>query len=313
MRSRPNSRARKSASGAFKRLPAPRNLTDSVDLADWLELKALSSRDGNASKADLAGLLRRAGGYDPARAPEAVEQLCLEAFAELETRPKAAGDAYPFVVKPPLVSAKPNAVRKYSAYTFCLCLSAWRWMNATERPANARQLFEDLSCFAAKNFVSGDVLRFASPRSAELSQFSRAIDHLCQLVGEGGAYRTGQPTARKKDDTLDVVAWRHFPDSRFGKLIVFGQCASGGDWLSKRSELQPGDFIGQWIQHQFTVECVRAFFVPHRIRTDVWEETARKAGIPFDRCRVSFWAHKGNGPPQRQELINWSRTVLPRQ
>jgi hypothetical protein len=298
---------------ALKGVPGPRDLTDSVELADWLELKALSSRDGNASKADLSALLNRAGGYDPATERDAIDRLCLAVFSELETRPSAAGKSYPFILKPPLVRVKPQPLVRFPAYVFCLCLSAWRWINPTERPDNARQLFEDLSCFAAKNFIGGKVLRLASPREPELAEFATAIDRLCQVVGEGGAYRKGQLASAKKDDTLDVVAWRHFPDSRYGKLILFGQCASGGNWLAKRSELQPHTFIGQWIERQFTIDCVRAFFVPHRIRTDHWEETARKAGIPFDRCRVSYWAHQDGPLPKQQQLVAWSRSVIPRQ
>ncbi len=298
---------------ALKGVPAPRALTDSVELADWLELKALSSRDGNASKSDLSGLLRRAGGYDPAKDADAVERLCLAAFSELDTRPKAAGDSYPFIIKPGLIRVRAHALTNYAAYVFCLCLSAWRWMNAKERPKNARQLFEDLSCFAAKNYLGGEVLRFASPRLPELKTFSTAIDHLCQAVGEGAGYRKNQPAGSKKDDTLDVVAWKSFPDTRFGKIILFGQCASGGDWTAKRSELQPSAFIGQWIEPDFTVDCVRVFFVPHRMRSDVWKETARKAGIPFDRCRVSYWAHQDGPLPKRHQLIEWSKSVIPRQ
>jgi phage tail protein X len=297
----------------LKGVPAPRDLTDSVELADWLELKALSSRDGNASKADLAALITRAGGYDPAKDRDTVESLCLAVFGELETRPSAAAESYPFTVKPPVIRVKANALTKFSAYVFCLSLSAWRWINPTERPDDARQLFEDLSCFAAKNFLGGGALRLASPRAPEISGFQEAIERMCQEVGEGGGYRKAQPPGAKKDDTVDVVAWRHFPDSRYGKLVLFGQCASGGKWAAKRSELQPHAFIGQWIQRPFTVDCVRAFFIPHRLRTDAWEETARKAGIPFDRCRLSYWAHQDGPIPQRHKLEAWARTVIPRQ
>lgn len=297
----------------LKGVPAPKAITDSVELADWLELKALSSRDGNASKSDLSGLLRRAGGYDPANDADAVERLCLAAFTELETRPKSSGDFYPFVIKGGVVRVKLNALTKYPVYIFCLCLSAWRWMNAKERPDNARQLFEDVSCFVAKNYLGGEVLRFASPRVEALKEFSTAIGHLCQVVGEGAGFREDQAHGSKKDAKLDVVAWKGFPDTRFGKVVLFGQCASGGDWMTKRAELQPAVFIGQWIQPDFTVDCVRAFFVPHRMRADVWKETTRMAGIPFDRCRVSYWAHQDGPLPKRQELIAWSKHVIPRQ
>jgi hypothetical protein len=183
-------------------------------------------------------------------------------------------------------------------------------MKSTDRPDDARQLFEELSCLAAKNFVGGEVLRFASPREANLKSFSAAVDRLCELVGEGVRFRPDQDAGDKKDDTLDVVAWRHFPDKRAGKLVLFGQCASGGDWLGKRQELQPRAFIGQWIERDFTVDCLRAFFVPHRLSSRLWEETNRKAGMAFDRCRVSYWAHQ-NGPiPKRQKLVNWCHTVI---
>lgn len=298
---------------SLKGVPAPKAITDSVELADWLELKALSSRDGNASKGDLAGLLRRAGGYDPAKEADEVERLCLAVFSELDTRPKAAGDSYPFIIKPGLIRVRAQALAKYPAYIFCLCLSAWRWMNAKERPENARQLFEDLSCFVAKNYLGGEVFRFASPRESPFKEFSKAVEHVCDVLGEGTGYRSDQPPAAKKDDTLDVVAWKTFPDTRFGKIVIFGQCASGGDWLAKRSELQPSVFIDQWIEPDFTVDCVRAFFIPHRMRTDVWKETVRRAGIPFDRCRVSYWAHQDGPLPKRQKLVAWSKSVIPRQ
>lgn len=302
----------RAAKKVLKGVPAPRDLRDPVELADWLELKALSSRDGNASKADLSSLLKRAGGYDPAHELQAVDEMSVAAFGELDSRPKAAGASYPFTVAPPLISVKANALTRFPAYIFCLCLSAWRWIKPTERPENARQLFEDLCCFAAKNFLGGEVLRLASPREPALSEFSTALDKLCLLVGEGGGYRKGQPTNAKKDDTLDVVAWKDFPDGRYGKVVLFGQCASGGNWMDKRSELQPDAFMGQWLEQIFTVDCVKALFIPHRIHKDGWEETARKGGIPFDRCRVSYWAQQPR-LPKRQQLIAWSKSVIPKQ
>lgn len=298
---------------ALKGIRAPKDLTDSVELADWLELKALSSRDGSSSKSDLAGLLRRAGGYDPAKDSDTVEQLCLAAFSELDTRPKATGDSYPFTIGAGVVRVKPKAFKAYPAYVFCLCLSAWRWKSGNERPDNARQLFEDLSCFAAKNYLGGEVLRFAHPREKALSEFPTAVDRLCELVGEGSGYRSDLPRNNKKDDTLDVVAWKSFPDGRGGKVVIFGQCASGANWLSKRSELKPPAFVDQWIQPDFTVECVQAFFVPHRIRTEIWNETTRKAGIPFDRCRVAYWSHQDGPIPKKDKLSAWAESAIPHQ
>lgn len=293
-------------------ISAPKSLSDPVDLADWLELNALVAKDRNSSKGDLQALLMRAGSFDPATEKDKVEALCLAAFAELESRVRAANGSYPFTVSPPLITAKASALTKFPAYVFCLCLSAWRWIRPTERPAKARQLFEDLSCFAARNFLNGESLRFASPRKPEIRSFVAAIDKVCELVGEGNGFRRDKhSSSSKKDDTLDVVAWKRFPDKRAGSLIMFGQCASGNDWIGKRSEMQPRAFISSWIDRDFAVDCVRAFFVPHRIAMDEWEETSRKGGIAFDRCRVSFWSHGRGQLPETKQLVDWCRTVLP--
>lgn len=310
MAPKPNKSKKKTRKSTKAVLSPPHDLTNAVELADWLELLALTSKDRNASKADLATMLKRAGGYHPAKDKTAVENLCLSAFNELESRPKSADRAYPFTVRPGLLTAKVNAVTSYPAYVFCLCLSAWRWIRPQEQPDKARQLFEDLSCFAAKNYLGGEVLRFASPRESKIKKFNKAVDHLCALIGEGVGFAKAQSAGNKKDDTLDVVAWKHSPDHRHGKLVLFGQCASGGDWKAKRNELAPGAFLGQWAERQFTVDCVRAFFVPHRIHFDDWEETARKGGIPFDRCRVSYWAQRTRPIPKQQKLVDWSKSVI---
>ena len=48
---------------SMPRLPMP--VTDELKLADWLELYALTSPDGNASFADLERALRREGIFGP--------------------------------------------------------------------------------------------------------------------------------------------------------------------------------------------------------------------------------------------------------
>jgi hypothetical protein len=310
-RAKKEKRARKPEDGkVVGGIPAPKALQNPVDLADWLELSALSNKDRNASKADLQRLLTRAGGDDPAEEGGSVDGICLSVFVELESRQRAAPEAYPFEVATPVLRARPNAQSEFPAYVFCLCLSAWRWIKSKERPDAARRLFEDLSCFVARNFLGGEAFRFASPRDPRFKSFSAAVDQVCKLVGEGNCFRSDQDPEHKKDDTLDVVAWRHFPDRREGKLVLFGQCASGGNWLGKRPELQPRAFAGLWLERIFAVDCLRAFFVPHRVGDDAWEETTRKAGLTFDRCRVAYWAHQGGSFPGQEKLLAWADRII---
>jgi len=110
---------------------------------------------------------------------------------------------------------------------------------------------------------------------------------------------------------VDVIGWRDFPDRLAGKLVLFGQCASGGNWVGKRTELNPQAFMDAWLEHRLVSTPIKALFVPHRISLGKWEETSRKAGVTFDRCRLSYWAHQEKPLPKGSEFVAWCQTVLP--
>ncbi len=98
-------------------LPLPESPTDRVELADWLEIHALVSPDGNSSRGDLERALRTAALFET-NEYEAIERKCLEVFAELEDRTKAAREAYPFKIDGSLL--KIIDWREYPVYVFCL-------------------------------------------------------------------------------------------------------------------------------------------------------------------------------------------------
>ncbi|MGH9429871.1 MAG: hypothetical protein ACRD2L_26605, partial [Terriglobia bacterium] len=171
--------------------------------------------------------------------------------------------------------------------------------------------FEDLSCVAAQNFVGGEVVRFASPRSFLPGQFSKAVDAVCRLIKEGQGFR-GQATLSRQDDTLDVVAWRHFKDELSGKLVLFGQCASGRNWEGKAGELSPRVFCESWMIEKPPSPVLKAFFIPHRVDPLRWDFINRRAGIVFDRCRIAYWASlTSERLLQEAAMINWCQKVLP--
>ena len=88
---------------------------------------------------------------------------------------------------------------------------------------------------------------------------------------------------------MDLVAWKHFPDLRSGKLVLFGHCASGRDWDDKINELQPNDFCSKWLGGDRS-PIIKAFFIPHRLVPDVFDDRAISAKLFFDRCRIAHWA-----------------------
>lgn len=296
-------------------LPLP--ATDVVLLADWLELAALLSGDGDASTGDLeralmsGGVLQVGGldGLDDAAGPEAMGEKCLQVFRELEVRVAAADTAYPFDLADNGVLRVRTLATEFSAYTFCLCLSYSRFSHVTGATRFPRRHFEDLACIAAQNYLSGEVACFAAPRRVLPRAFYPAIDALCTQMAEGGPHRKSDRRTGQ-DRKLDLVAWRPFPDNQPGKVMLFGQCASGHDWEDKLGELNPDAFCKSYLLVQPISPMVRAFFIPHRIDRQSWEEVSRNAGIVFDRCRIAYWVHRSPAPPDAAKYIASATRLL---
>lgn len=280
------------------------DLTDPLRLADWLELYALLSADCNSSQGDLESALRTAS-HSEILDDDSIELKSLEVFEELEQRCNASGEAYPFDLDyRGVLCLKSGDWTHFPAYIFCLCLSYYPLAETRVGP----MLFEDVSCLAARGYLQGEAIRFGSPRIELPPSFADAVTELCGLIGEGEGYRD-QPSLDRKDDTLDLVAWKDFADSRPSKVLLFGQCAAGKDWSSKLGELEPSRFWKQWMQvGPVSPDPVKSFFTPYRIDQRKWEYYARQAGLLFDRCRIAYWAHQeaGNHAP----VVKWTAEFL---
>ena len=275
--------------------------TNSIKLADWLELYAMISGDNDSSRGDLEGALRVAS-YAEISDNEAVEGKILEVFYELEQRENSAGIGYPFQLDGGLLRLK-SSWKDYPVYSFCLSLSYFGLTNTQNGPT----LFEQISCYAAKKYLNGDAVAFGFPRTELPNSFPEAVTELSNIIGEGRGFRS-QPGLDKKDDKLDLVAWVDFIDRLPSKLILFGQCAAGNNWEEKLAELQPDAFWNQWMNEAPISPLVRSFFIPHRIEMNKWDITGRNAGIVFDRCRIAYWAHQVD--QDFSQYIEWVDDLL---
>ena len=128
-------------------------------------------------------------------------------------------------------------------------------------------------------------------------------------MGEGQGNRRRPSTRSQKDAKLDIVTWRAFEDGRSGKLIAFGQCATGANWKTKLAELQPRDFYTMWLAENIAVDPIRTFFMPFRVLEDDWFGVAVSGGVVFDRCRIAHHAHRVGGSVKAQ-IAAWNRDVL---
>jgi hypothetical protein len=308
--------------------PAPLSVTDSVeDLADWLEIRTFRDRDGNSSHVELLKALRMSGTRDALDEEDETnaaieswedpyEAAVESAFTEIEDRFNACGakrGMYPFALEADYIAQGSDTLA--SVYTFLLLLSRYGG-SAGRKPAQGAKFFEEVCAKAAEEYIGGANANvtvksrvFGFPRRMLPSGFEEALQKLCDELQEGTGPRNRPSSRDQKDAKLDIVAWRDFDDARPGKLITFGQCATGRNWNQKLSDLQPREWCGFWMRDQPAVLPMRMFFVPHRVSRRDWLQSSFSGGVLFDRCRIA--RHSSLiGPPLRKELAAWSKDVL---
>ncbi len=294
--------------------------------ADFLELSALRSKKNSISIQEFIRDLKMANateaiadseGYDEEEEPDDLtEALAEAAFSEVDDRKRACGLSsgwYPFEIGNNTVTLRDNA--EASLYTF-LALLSWFGKDAGPTGTNGERLFEEVCAKATEAYLGGPHKHvrsfvFGFPRRVLPKGFKAALDALCNEMGEGSGHRPGRPKLpHEKDAKLDVVVWRDFEDKRQGKLIAFGQCATGRDWVGKVIELpSPIDWCTTWMADRPTVWPVRTFFVPHRVDEVNWLDTGIKGGLLYDRCRIASLS-SGMDQDLQASWANWSAHVL---
>lgn len=275
------------------------------ELADWVELKALSTDDKNASFQDLVAELRRSGSIDAVYGDVDTlvdshgaisEALVTGVFAEIEERKIAADSGYPFSVKEGHIQLKCTDIYN-STYIFQLLISFLGIDAGRKARIRPEQDFEDISLEAARNYFGCNehdgYYLFAFPRRTSQRSFPAAVNQLTGMLGEGSGCNNVAIARNQKDDRLDLVVWHGFKDNKPGQLIVFGQCAAGKNWKSKITELpDAGKWCNIWMNKPPLVSPVRMFFIPHRPTEEEWKTKLPYGGIPFERCRIAYHAPK---------------------
>ena len=244
------------------------------------------------------------------------EPIAEAAFAEFDDRQRACGAAaggYPFRVTNNALTLHECA--ESSLYVFLALLS---WSGKVPGPLgptgtnSARRCGKGRRAKPRQSARPCEVVGIWLSSALEPKGFAAVLDHLCEILGEGQGHHKGRPTLpNQKDGKLDVVAWRAFADQREGKIITFGQCATGRDWETKITELpQPHKWCAHWMTDSPVVDPIRSFFVPHRVEQSDWSHKSRLGGILYDRCRIASLAPADER--LRDEWAAWSLHVLQR-
>jgi len=290
------------------KVPSPVADDKLVNLADWVEMKALLDSDGNASLEDLARSLQREYSV---RQTES-RNLAGEVFKELKDRQKhcaplaGIGPAwqYPYTVNETgnllLLRRKLTATSRTGLlYTFMLVASRAD-MDSKRKLENLDPavLFERLCADILLNFWGGKtelsgslVFGTARKKATHNSAFQANIEHLCTQIRDGRGMKVGAKTPGAGDGKLDIVVWRVFSDGRAGGLIGFGQCKTGIHWKEHLTKLQPRSFCRKYFNQALILEPVRVYMVPHRVDSNDWESHTGEGGLLLDRCRLVQYGH----------------------
>ena len=322
-------------------LPTISARSSPIDLADWLELRALADRDQNASRQDLVAELRRNGtvdAYDEGSVldtdvyadelgrtddaadivvdsrGELTESIAESALDEVANRARAAQSGYVYEVYDDYIQLKPTIDVGASTYIFQLLLSTLGPREADEAKLHPDRQFELICVQALQSYLGTTAktrgFRFGWPREEPYSNFAQAVSHIISLIGEGGAFKADDLARASKDDKLDVIVSIPFDDDAASQLIAFGQCATGADWESKLSELyDPGKWCQRWMTEPPLVSPIKTFFVPHCIHYGRWKGASLQAGILFERCRISSKFARLDDP-EFQPARDWILRVL---
>ena len=279
-------------------------------LADWIEIQSLIKTRQVATRADFGGLwdILDDNGREVEIDPETGDSLETEilevdrslstdqVFDELEYRADVLKEHYPFELylkdqnwhlSPTRSSQDPDIEAARISYLFCLLISAVRDGTLTADDPDALrkaipQLFQEISAKAAGGVLGGRVISFGWPRPDGSTFLSALMDASKQM-------KLGKPlnsvplwsTGQEKDAGIDVIAWRDFPDRQPGKMVLFGQVASGNDWTEKPIKNAMPLFLS-WFSQRPTEHFIPAIFIPFPQHHDCAGRSGEAFGIVAD-------------------------------
>jgi hypothetical protein len=293
-----------------------------IEVAEWLELTALTRQNSSSSEADVRSIVLGASDdiaafEDIAELDEDAEESIQEVFDELDSRRLWSGGGYPFGVEQPgniLRVIEPEIPDHHLAYVFSLLLSYCKKLDLATRKnvpgiAELEDLFQICGTVAATGFIDGSSVSFGFPRLGGQPFYDKLWD-VNQALGEGMAHRIWRLGASPNpaDAGVDVIAWRSCPDGQPGQLYLLGQCASGKNWDSKTPIQDYLHFHNTyWLKHPYS-PVISATFIPFDFRSDVgqsnyqslddaykwtrWDRTF-EFGIIIDRYRLANFFAKG--------------------
>jgi hypothetical protein len=250
------------------------NVSSSSVVADWIELE-LAAGETAVSKAKVASIVESLLGC------ETGEPFLSDVWRCLGERQDRYAQRF-FVCEGDVVSrADEQAAR--SEYIACLLFSLY---GVSDEHRTDSKLFERMTAEAIRNYLGGKTFLFGWPVLEHID--AHIANRVRDLASQSRERFVEAPAARYKDRGVDVIAWKPFQehkgeDHRSSQVVILAQCAAGGNWREKTTQLP----YGSWTQYiHWGCDPLRAFAVPRVVAEDLWHDISREAGILFDRIRI---------------------------
>lgn len=233
-------------------------------LADWAELWAMSEK-----RPLSLGKLRTT----LARESQSSETSAADTWSELQRRSAVFRAEWPLRFEDEELRVAPEASTLLFNYFMCALTFRYGIENET------RRVFELCVRDVMRALTRLDVMHLGAPRIPHRPLKDVVADY-CDASKE---VKGDDPPLTDKDLGLDVAAWISFPDGRGSYLHFLGQCATGGNWEDKLTEL----CVNQWRDHvRWAFDPVRFFATPFVIQNDDFRRVSQAAGLVLDRPRL---------------------------
>lgn len=289
------------------------------ELADWLELTAVLSRE-HVGRLDLvldSGAMAEDTQADDIAADDAADERRIGDLTEEIARRRNVLDpeAYPFEMSSNGESLRLKGNLTYGQATYLASLVIAHSWNSGKllRPAKlteeeiqaARGHFETLTAVAAVGLSKGPSFLLGTNRAGAAGLLKR-IAHVCRIVGEGRARSVPDSAAppRANDDGVDVLAVEKEADGPPHRNFWFCQSASGANYKEKPiSTNEIESFLEIWFEAR-PAKASGALFFPALLDKLQARYLTRQLGHLCHRLRMPRYAQDGF------ELIQQDRDLI---
>ena len=268
-------------------------------LCDWVEASVVFDDTQELSKSDLIDTLienevypsnEEDSGSWESSSQDFASEIVEDVWSEISRRMN-------YLANPLGITVSGNRItraddwKSFPAYGFCLALAcaelypsyAGKWPGAY---AIQGELFEELAKESFKNIFLGWTVRRIGWSPDNPSRLKDVINSIINELNEvSGSELDVHIDAYTKELGLDLLAYYSFADNHASIPVLLVQCASGRNWMSKRTA--PDLVVWKKIVN-FNSNPVRAFAIPFALADDdkFRKLTTSVEGVFVDRNRL---------------------------